>query len=119
MVFVYKFNGENWEYLTTVDEFEGYDESFQAIPVIAGGKFGSDKSVLLFAWKHPDGLKISGLSPEGYTTPKNSIIPVTIPTTTVHSTSPSLAVESYPEYNPQDSSFFHVVWSEGECNPRI
>jgi hypothetical protein len=88
-VLVYKFNGENWNYFSTVDEFEGYDESFQATPVIAGGKFGPDKSVLLCVWKHPEELKISGLSLEGYTSSKNSIITVTIPTTTVHSTSPA------------------------------
>jgi hypothetical protein len=99
-VLVYKFNGENWDYVTTVDDCYESNESFQATPVIAGGKFGPGKSVVLCVWKNPEELKIAGFSFEGYTSSKNSVTTVTIPTTTSHSTSPTLAVESYPDGLP-------------------
>ena len=86
---ILKFNGEHWDFFYEVDFSDVSDESFHATPVIAGGKFGPDQSVLLCVWKHPEELKISGFSFEGYTSSKNSIITVTIPTTTVHSTSPA------------------------------
>jgi hypothetical protein len=110
-ILVYKFNGENWRYFSTVDEFEGYDESFQAAPVIAGGKWRHNNSIVLWVWKHPEGLKISGCSLEGNTT--SFLNPELIPTTTSHSTSPSLAVESYGRYT-SEKTYFHIVWDEEE-----